>query len=84
MIILLYLLAGYIVSILIGYFGIRKLLKSDETDPDWTVFIVVFIPLVNVIWGVISFIESDGSGLVYIKYGATSLYGIFRDEYKII
>lgn len=57
MVMALVLISIYIVSMIIYYFGMRNAMIIKVLEPDWIIFLVMFIPFFNLIWGLLGLAE---------------------------
>lgn len=42
----------YLISVVIGYFGVRKMLQVNNWDAEGYLLLAILIPLMNIVWGI--------------------------------
>ena len=47
----------YLISVVIGYFGVRRMLLDDQSEPELVLFVVILAPVVNIIWACIAYTD---------------------------
>lgn len=47
----------YLITVAIGYYGVREELRVKNSNPDSIDILLIFVPVANIVWGMMALTE---------------------------